>query len=99
MMRFVPSFLAVELMRSGYSPQMAARTSLERIVSKHPDFSGAVVALSKEGRVGAACHGLAHPFPFTVGSQDLRGVKVFHVNCIDSSSPLKNKTGRQNTMT
>ena len=36
-------------MRSGQPPEMAARTAIERIVSKYPSFSGAVIALNKEG--------------------------------------------------
>ena len=54
MMRFLPSFLAVELMRHGLPPREATRVAIERIVAKHPDFSGAVIAVNKRGRVGAA---------------------------------------------
>ena len=83
MMRFLPSFLAVEQMRQGIPPKIAAQTAIERITAKHPNFSGAVVALNKRGVVGAACHGLDHPFPFSVGSPLIGGVKIFHVKCID----------------
>ena len=54
MMRFLPSFLAVELMRHGLPPKIATQTAMERIIAKHPDFSGAVIAVNKHGRVGAA---------------------------------------------
>ena len=68
MMRFLPSYLAVELMRNGMPPKLSAQTAIERIINKHPDFSGALVPVNKAGRIGAACHGLNAPFPFTVAN-------------------------------
>ena len=53
------SFLIVELMRNGKSPQEACRIALERIVHKQPkyaergDFLAGFVALTKDGEVGA----------------------------------------------
>ena len=53
------SFLVVELMRNGKSPQEACRIALERIVHKQPkyaggkDFLAGFVALSKTGEIGA----------------------------------------------
>jgi L-asparaginase/N4-(beta-N-acetylglucosaminyl)-L-asparaginase len=50
------SFLVVEFMRQGLSPQAACKKTLERILKKHaakPAFQVAFVALSKEGEVGA----------------------------------------------
>jgi N4-(beta-N-acetylglucosaminyl)-L-asparaginase len=53
------SFLVVELMRNGKSPQDACRIALERIVHKQPkyaegkDFLAGFVALNKAGEVGA----------------------------------------------
>ena len=69
-------------MRNGYPPELAARTAIERITDKYPQFSGAVIALHKEGKVGASCHNLDGPFPFTVGS-DI-GVQVHYVDCVRS---------------
>ena len=46
--------LSVELMRHGLTPRQATRTAIERIVAKNPDFTGAVIAVNKRGRVGAA---------------------------------------------
>ena len=68
-------------MRNGYTPERAAKTAIERIVLKHPNFSGAVIALSKEGIVGASCHNLDNPFPFTVGTSD--DVRIYHVECVN----------------
>ena len=69
-------------MRNGNPPEMAARTSIERIISKYPKFSGAVIALSKEGIVGASCHNLDEPFPYTVGTTN--GVNIHYVECVRS---------------
>ena len=68
-------------MRNGYPPEMAARSAIDRIVAKHPSFSGAVIALNKEGIVGASCHNLDNPFPYTVGSS-IEGVKIYYVECV-----------------
>ncbi len=53
------SFLIVELMRNGKSPQEACKIALERIVHKQPkyakgnDFLAGFVAMTKDGEVGA----------------------------------------------
>ncbi|XP_049865554.1 N(4)-(Beta-N-acetylglucosaminyl)-L-asparaginase-like [Pectinophora gossypiella] len=65
MLRFLPSFVAVEEMRRGTPPTQAAQAAIGRIRTHYPDFMGAVVALSKDGEYGAACNGIA-AFPFYV---------------------------------
>jgi N4-(beta-N-acetylglucosaminyl)-L-asparaginase len=57
MMRFAPTFLAVELMRGGATPVAACEASLARIVSKYSDFQGALLCANKAGSVGAAAWG------------------------------------------
>ena len=69
-------------MRSGNPPEVAARIAIERIVSKYPKFSGAVIALNKEGIVGASCNNLDDSFPYIVGTTD--GVHIHHVECVRS---------------
>jgi N4-(beta-N-acetylglucosaminyl)-L-asparaginase len=52
----VGSFLIVELMRQGRTPQEACEEAIQRIVEKQkgkPDFQVAYVATDKQGRVGA----------------------------------------------
>ncbi|MEK9612780.1 MAG: N(4)-(beta-N-acetylglucosaminyl)-L-asparaginase [Flavobacteriaceae bacterium] len=52
----VGSFLIVELMRQGKTPQEACEEAIQRIVEKQkgkPDFQVAYVATDKQGRVGA----------------------------------------------
>nr|ACO10237.1 N4-Beta-N-acetylglucosaminyl-L-asparaginase [Caligus rogercresseyi] len=78
MLRFLPSFLAVEEMRRGSTPEEAARTAIRRVLAKSPGFFGAVVALSKDGSYGASRHGMKE-FHFCVGDQN--GVKLEAVPC------------------
>lgn len=80
MLRLLPSFTAVEVMRAGLSPEAAAQTAIDRVTAKYPDFVGAVVALDKEGRYGAACNGMIQ-FPFSVASENTAGVTVVRVRC------------------
>lgn len=51
------SFLVVELMRQGRSPQQACEEALQRIIERSggsPDFQDAFIALNKDGEIGAA---------------------------------------------
>ena len=50
------SFLVVELMRNGSSPQEACKLAIERLIKKHPnhkDFQVAIIALDKKGGYGS----------------------------------------------
>jgi len=52
----VGSFLIVELMRQGRTPQQACEEAVQRIVKKQqgkPDFQVAYVATNKKGEIGA----------------------------------------------
>lgn len=53
MMRFLPTYHTVELMRQGASPEEAAYQSIRRITSKGYNFDGAIVALNKQGHHGS----------------------------------------------
>lgn len=90
MLRLLPSFVAVEAMRQGLSPQLAAQTAIDRITNKYPEFSGAVVALDKEGVYGAACHGMDE-FPFSVGNRANGGVNIVKVPCGSKNDKKKKK--------
>ena len=60
-MKSVGSFLVVELMRNGRSPQEACKEAIERIVKKndnHNDFQACFIAINKDGEVGGySIHG------------------------------------------
>ncbi|KAF4526387.1 hypothetical protein B566_EDAN012677 [Ephemera danica] len=67
LMRFLPSFLAVEEMRRGATPTDAAKTAINRIARHYPTTMGAVVAVNKNGEYGAACTGM-QKFSFSVSN-------------------------------
>ncbi|KAL3103282.1 hypothetical protein niasHS_002468 [Heterodera schachtii] len=81
MMRFVPSFLAVEQMRYGKSPSEATREAIERIKRNYPNFMGAVVAANVGGEFGAACSGIKGGFGYSVVNSNHEKVWVERVNC------------------
>lgn len=66
LMRFLPSFYVVELMRLGTKPFRACHKAMRRIVEIYPSFKGAVVAANASGTFGAACANLGK-FTFSVG--------------------------------
>lgn len=81
MMRFLPSFLAVERLRSGSSPSEAGEVAMRRIGSFYPEFKGGIVVVRNNGEYGAACHGLDF-FPFSVMNLNLSEVTVQRVSCV-----------------
>ncbi|XP_075229322.1 N(4)-(Beta-N-acetylglucosaminyl)-L-asparaginase-like [Lycorma delicatula] len=83
MMRFLPSFLAVEEMRRGASPTEAAETAIKRIAQYYPKFFGAVIAANVSGEYGAACNGMKE-FPYSVVSPKLKHVTVKKIPCFNS---------------
>lgn len=57
-LKTVGSFLIVELMRNGMSPQEACEEAVHRIVKKndrYKDFQAAYIAINKAGETGAYC--------------------------------------------
>ncbi|GBP03250.1 N(4)-(Beta-N-acetylglucosaminyl)-L-asparaginase [Eumeta japonica] len=80
MLRFLPSFLAVEEMRRGARPSEAAETAVQRISEHYPGFMGAVVAVSRDGQHGAACHGI-DTFPYAIHDSTTDTAKVIFVKC------------------
>ncbi|XP_018348394.1 PREDICTED: N(4)-(Beta-N-acetylglucosaminyl)-L-asparaginase-like [Trachymyrmex septentrionalis] len=78
-MRFLPSFLAVEEMRHGASPMEAAKKAIDRITGHYRNFFGAVIALNKKGKYGAACNGM-WKFPYYVATPTL-DLRLHFVPC------------------
>uniref|UniRef100_A0A8D0GZ73 N(4)-(Beta-N-acetylglucosaminyl)-L-asparaginase n=1 Tax=Sphenodon punctatus TaxID=8508 RepID=A0A8D0GZ73_SPHPU len=56
MMRFLPSYQAVEYMRTGVDPTMACQKVIYRIQNYAPEFFGAVICANTTGSYGAACN-------------------------------------------
>ncbi|OXU16531.1 hypothetical protein TSAR_006271 [Trichomalopsis sarcophagae] len=80
-MRFLPSYLSVELMRMGVAPKAATETAVRRMARRYPKFRGAVIALNKDGEYGAACHGYGN-FPYYVSNVETAGAKEFNIPCL-----------------
>lgn len=80
MMRFLPSFYAVECLRNGYTPTEAARMAIDRIREFYPNFFGGVIVLHKSGEYGAACNNVEDGFPYSVASLN-GGVRIEKVLC------------------
>lgn len=57
MMRFLPTYHAVELMREGATPAEASQRAIQRILAKGYQFDGAIIALARDGRHGGAKSG------------------------------------------
>ncbi|XP_075053547.1 N(4)-(beta-N-acetylglucosaminyl)-L-asparaginase [Mixophyes fleayi] len=55
MMRFLPSYQAVENMRMGADPSAACQKAIARIQKHVPVFFGAIICANKTGSYGAAC--------------------------------------------
>lgn len=81
MMRFLPSFLAVEEMRRGATPSQAGEEAIRRILKYYKTFSGAIIVVNTRGEYAAACHGLKS-FPFSLCNPTLGHVEVQEVPCI-----------------
>lgn len=56
MMRFLPSYLAVELMRAGADPSAACKSAISRIKRHYSEFFGAIICANTTGHYGAACN-------------------------------------------
>lgn len=65
MLRFLPSFLAVELLRNGATPQEAAERVIDRIQEFYPKNIAAIVVVDKNGNYGAACQ-IFSSFPISI---------------------------------
>lgn len=71
-------------MRRGATPKQAATTAVRRIAKHYPEFSGAVIAMDKNGTFGAACNGLSGVFPYYVVNLELGEPTLFHETCIQA---------------
>ncbi|CAL8079673.1 unnamed protein product [Calicophoron daubneyi] len=85
LMRFLLSFQAVQLMRSGLGPTAACEKSLQT-VRQAGTWRGGLVALTKTGEYGAACHGF-EKFEICVRSDSTgNATKIIPIPCMLSMS-------------
>ncbi|XP_068571302.1 N(4)-(beta-N-acetylglucosaminyl)-L-asparaginase [Cebidichthys violaceus] len=83
MMRFLPSYLAVELMRAGADPSAACETAISRIKRHYSEFFGAIVCANATGHYGAACNkasGLSQ-FHYMVSNSESGSPVLKSVDC------------------
>lgn len=83
LMRFLPSFLAVEFLRNGATPDVAGEKALMRVAQHYPLFVGGIVVVDKDGNYGAACHGM-DSFPFSVFSPQTNKAVIEKRDCLRS---------------
>ncbi|GAB6033085.1 hypothetical protein CHUAL_012698 [Chamberlinius hualienensis] len=81
MMRFLPAYQAVESMRHGISPKIAAEDAVARILVYYPTVSAAVVAASITGEYGAGCVGMSS-FTYSVRNPSLNTSTVLTTPCL-----------------
>ncbi|KAI0985553.1 hypothetical protein GJ496_006593 [Pomphorhynchus laevis] len=84
MMKMCPSFDVVRRMESGVDPALAAEHTLlqmsYKLRLKKQKFKGAIIALNKKGKIGAACIGYDR-FRFCVNTTDKQ--KIYEIKCAD----------------
>uniref|UniRef100_A0A4W3GNB9 N(4)-(Beta-N-acetylglucosaminyl)-L-asparaginase n=1 Tax=Callorhinchus milii TaxID=7868 RepID=A0A4W3GNB9_CALMI len=84
MMRFLPSYQAVEYMRMGLDPTISCQKAVTRIQVYYPKFFGALVCVNRTGSYGAACSKTPgfNQFHFMVQSPALNEASEHMVDCI-----------------
>lgn len=83
MMRFLPSYLAVELMRAGADPTAACKTAISRIKRHYAGFFGAIICANTTGHYGAACNKVSgfSQFHFMVSNSESDTPLLKSVDC------------------
>lgn len=73
-MKTVGSFLIVELMKQGYSPNKACEEAIQRVIKNHSkkiNFQVAYIALRKDGKIGAAALNKGFSYVLNKGSKNI----------------------------
>ncbi|MEE4110198.1 MAG: N(4)-(beta-N-acetylglucosaminyl)-L-asparaginase [Halieaceae bacterium] len=78
MMRFLPTYHTVELMRQGVPPGEAARAAIKRITDKGYKFGGGIAAVSVDGRHGGAQAGWEEE-GFSYSIQTAQGARTYPI--------------------
>ncbi|XP_055854732.1 putative N(4)-(beta-N-acetylglucosaminyl)-L-asparaginase GE19290 [Episyrphus balteatus] len=80
MMRFLPSFVAVENLRAGQDTTTAAQNAIKRILKHHEKFMGGLIVVNRLGEIGAACTGI-DKFPYSVAFGNQTKAKIEYIDC------------------
>ncbi|CAH0480339.1 unnamed protein product [Peronospora belbahrii] len=78
MMRFLPSFFAVQEMKRGTHPRKACEHALHRIAAVYPHFLGGMVCMNRFGEYGGAGYGWE--FAYSVQASWMSEPEVIHVS-------------------
>uniref|UniRef100_A0A3B4ZUK5 Aspartylglucosaminidase n=1 Tax=Stegastes partitus TaxID=144197 RepID=A0A3B4ZUK5_9TELE len=83
MMCFLPSYLAVELMRAGADPSAACKSAISRIKRHYSEFFGAIICANTTGHYGAACNKVPgfNQFHFMVSNSESDTPILKSVDC------------------
>ncbi|XP_075265044.1 N(4)-(Beta-N-acetylglucosaminyl)-L-asparaginase-like [Convolutriloba macropyga] len=78
MLRFLPTFKVVEMMRQGVPPLNATKSALLDIYEFYPTFSGAIVAINSRMEYSASCIGFSQ-FQYCVNIGN--GTQIIVMSC------------------
>ncbi|KAI1632909.1 asparaginase-domain-containing protein [Biscogniauxia mediterranea] len=70
MMRFLPCYQAVENLRQGMSPKLAAEDAVRRMVRKYPEVQSGLVVVNNKGEHGGAGSGWTFTYAYRGGSMN-----------------------------
>lgn len=70
MMRFLPCYQAVENLRLGMSPRLAAEDAVARMVRKYPEVSSGIVVVNAKGEHGGAGSGWTFTYAYRGGNMN-----------------------------
>ncbi|CAH1778047.1 unnamed protein product, partial [Owenia fusiformis] len=88
MMRFLPSYHAVQMLQFGLTPTQAGHDAMLRILKVYPFFSGACIVVNKQGEHGAGC--TMARFPMYVRTSNMDSATLLRVNCTIPETPYFN---------
>ncbi|KAI1387285.1 asparaginase-domain-containing protein [Hypoxylon trugodes] len=92
MMRFLPCYQAVENLRLGMSPQLAAEDAVTRMLRKYPDVQSGIVVVNSKGEHGGAGSGWTFTYAYRGGGMnETVVVSVPPINGSEAAGDLKRK--------
>eukprot|EP01130_Rhizamoeba_saxonica_P006538 TRINITY_DN2601_c0_g1_i1.p1 TRINITY_DN2601_c0_g1~~TRINITY_DN2601_c0_g1_i1.p1 ORF type:complete len:344 (-),score=81.70 TRINITY_DN2601_c0_g1_i1:1293-2324(-) len=83
MMRFLPCYSVISMLKLGKTIEEAAKLAIEDILHFYPNFVGAIVAIDKNGSIGSAAYGWPNPFHYSFRYENMthaETVKVPNLN-------------------
>ncbi|PRP84736.1 N(4)-(beta-N-acetylglucosaminyl)-L-asparaginase-like [Planoprotostelium fungivorum] len=79
MMRFSPSNRVVQMMKGGMHPKEACERMVAEILRYYPNCSGAIIAVNKQGQIGAAYMNLPNGFPFCLQNSNMKDAAIITI--------------------